>query len=226
MNHESNEFVPISDLMASFVGVIVMLLVVSMAQNAIQAEVHRKEQAAEAAARNAREKARVAARAREARKPVDDALQSLRTSFEQRGVTQTLLEVNVGLRRIRLRDATFKSGSACVAQAAAAALQTVNETLLPLVRKRPKLEISVVGHTDSDPVAHKVHRGRCAMFDDNLTLSAARAREARAVVVAGWEPRLSRRVSVSGYGDMQPLEPTDPAADVNRRVEISLHEPK
>jgi flagellar motor protein MotB len=31
-------------------------------------------------------------------------------------------------------------------------------------------------------------------------------------------------VSVSGYGDMRPLDVANPTADVNRRVEISLQE--
>jgi chemotaxis protein MotB len=219
-DHGGDEFVSISDLMAGFVGVIVMLLVVSMAQNAAQVEARRREVQLEAERRRAEE----ARRELEARRPIDDAFDSIRRALDQSGASASLIDVDVGARTIRLRDATFAPGSACVAPAAQVALGTVNQMLSPLLEGNPALEISVVGHTDSDPVGTRGGADRCAMFDDNLTLSASRAREARAVVVEGWPEARSRRVSVSGYGDMRPLDVANPTADVNRRVEISLQE--
>ncbi len=219
-SHDGNEFVSISDLMAGFVGVIVMLLVVSMAQNAAQVEARRREVQAEAE----RRQAEVALREVEARRPIDDAFDSIRRALDASGASASLIDVNVGQRTIRLRDATFKRGSACVAPGARVALGTINQMLSPLLERNRELEISVVGHTDSDPVGTRGGADRCAMFDDNLTLSASRAREARAVVVEGWPDDRSRRVSVSGYGAMRPLDVANPTADVNRRVEISLHE--
>lgn len=62
----------------------------------------------------------------------------------------------------------------------------------------------------------------CTVYDDNFTLSAARAREARKLIIELLEPGQAKRVIVAGYGDSQPLPELDPADEHNRRVEVQF----
>ncbi|MGT9846527.1 OmpA/MotB family protein, partial [Pseudomonas aeruginosa] len=56
----------------------------------------------------------------------------------------------------------------------------------------------------------------------NFTLSAARAREARKLLIQALNEEQAKRVIVAGYGDSHPLEGKDPGDARNRRVEIQL----
>ncbi|MNP64741.1 hypothetical protein D3C76_1602600 [compost metagenome] len=60
------------------------------------------------------------------------------------------------------------------------------------------------------------------MYDDNYTLSAARAREARKLLIANLNDRQSHRVIVAGFGDSQPLHGISPGDERNRRVEVQF----
>jgi chemotaxis protein MotB len=60
------------------------------------------------------------------------------------------------------------------------------------------------------------------VYDDNYTLSAARAREARKALIGNLDSDTARRIIVAGYGDSSPLAGIDPADARNRRVEVQL----
>ena len=64
----------------------------------------------------------------------------------------------------------------------------------------------------------------CAVYDDNYSLSAGRAREARKALLntVQRDKSISRRISVVGYGPDHLKNPRRPSADENRRVEIRL----
>ncbi|MNC72974.1 flagellar motor protein MotB [compost metagenome] len=82
----------------------------------------------------------------------------------------------------------------------------------------------VEGHTDNLPVSRPVtdYERFCTVYDDNYTLSAARAREARKLLIQALEPQQALRVVVAGYGDSRPKPGVDPASALNRRVEVQL----
>lgn len=84
--------------------------------------------------------------------------------------------------------------------------------------------IFVEGHTDNIPVSQPVtdYRRFCTVYDDNYTLSAARAREARKLLVGQLDTSIAKRIIVAGYGDSQPINGIAPEDDANRRVEVRL----
>jgi chemotaxis protein MotB len=83
-------------------------------------------------------------------------------------------------------------------------------------------QIFVEGHTDNrrvnGPVTNKDEF--CTVYDDNFTLSAARAREARQLLIGHSGLDAAKRVIVAGYGDSRPLAGLAPDDDRNRRVEL------
>ena len=62
----------------------------------------------------------------------------------------------------------------------------------------------------------------CTVYDDNYTLSAARAREARKLLINKLTDKEAKRVIVAGYGDSRPLEGVLDNDRRNRRVEIQF----
>ena len=78
------------------------------------------------------------------------------------------------------------------------------------------------GHTDNIPVSQPVtdFQRFCTVYDDNYTLSAARAREARRLLIGNLDDTIAKRVIVAGYGDSQPINGLSPESSANRRVEV------
>lgn len=81
--------------------------------------------------------------------------------------------------------------------------------------------VMVEGHTDSHPIAPGFR------YRDNLELSAARSAEVLRKIesyrpgLAGFRNDSGKSVlSVSGYGETRPLDPSDPTAAFNRRIDI------
>jgi chemotaxis protein MotB len=81
--------------------------------------------------------------------------------------------------------------------------------------------VLIEGHTDSVPI------GAASRYTDNLDLSAARSAEVFRMMHQ-CEPQLPRLVnrtgspviSVSGYGEMRPIDRADREADANRRIDL------
>ncbi|MNC71994.1 hypothetical protein D3C76_1714910 [compost metagenome] len=80
----------------------------------------------------------------------------------------------------------------------------------------------VEGHTDNLPVSRPVtnFEAFCTVYDDNFTLSAARAREARKLIVGDLDTTSAKRVVVAGYGDSQPILGIAPEDAQQRRIEV------
>ena len=95
-------------------------------------------------------------------------------------------------------------------------------TLILYHIKNSKANIFVEGYTDNLPVKTPVvdYQRFCTVYDDNFTLSAARAREARRYLIGSLDADSARRVVVAGYGDSKPLIGIDPTDSKNRRVEV------
>ena len=79
---------------------------------------------------------------------------------------------------------------------------------------RTRRSISIVGHSDATGFSSKSE-------NDNWDLSSARANEARRVMVYGGFPE-ARIMQVSAMADKIPLDPDNPQASKNRRVEIMV----
>lgn len=207
MKDKPSEWIAISDLMAGVVAVVMLLLVVSVLQKAA-AEMRITEM------ENAKDP-----RQQHLNRMMGELVDSLsRTS------NGDMVTVDTGRRMITLRDGVFNRGSACVADAAQPGLGNVQMQLVAFLAEYPDGRVYVEGHTDDRPVSRPVtdYARFCTVYDDNYTLSAARARETRKVLADSLQPADSKRIVVAGFGDSQPLEGIPPEDARHRRVEIRL----
>ena len=140
------------------------------------------------------------------------------------GNANELIEMDLAHSRLTLRDSVFQKGSACLTEEARIAVQSVQQQLESFLKEHERSKILVEGYTDNLPVNHPVtdFRRFCTVYDDNYTLSAARAREARKAIVGNMDEATARRIIVAGFGDSSPLPGIDPADARNRRVEVQL----
>lgn len=198
MKRKTNEWVAIADLMAGVMAVVMLLLVLSVLQSAYAADARKAE--------------------------LTDRLRKLSTLFQEAGGNQ-LVSVDVDRGLITLPQSFFPLSSACIAeQDRLDAIEQIRPIVKEVAGLYPDVRIFVEGHTDSRPVQGLVmnKRKNCAIYDDNYTLSAARAREVRKALlgVADEQPVFARNIIVAGYGDSAPLPDKAPEDSNNRRVEI------
>lgn len=206
MKDKPSEWIAISDLMAGVLAVVMLLLVVTVLQKS----------AAEAKYRSEVEREKGKER---------ESLETFSRTMEQllkRTSTSNLMIFDVSSGRLTLRDGVFERGSACLTPAALQAVDAVQAQVASFLNDNTNSRILVEGYTDSVPVKSAVidlHRF-CTVYDDNFTLSAARAREARKALVGSLAGSSAGRIIVAGYGDSR-LLPGIPAEDSrNRRVEV------
>ena len=215
---EASKWLSVGDLMAGVVGVLVLMLVMA----ALQQQVERAEQ-------REREDAAEQARLDLEQKRVGAVFERMVLRVEDLDL-EGVIEVDAQLRKIRLTEGTFPSGSACLNRRVGSMLAEYGDEFRTILEE-PDHEawvLMVEGHTDSVPVSRPGtdKAALCALYDDNYTLSSARAREARAVIVAGWPEALQKRVALAGFGPSRPLDATDTEAAVNRRVEVTFWSPE
>jgi chemotaxis protein MotB len=208
MKDKPSEWIAISDLMAGVMAVVMLLLVVSALQKGVS-ELRFKE-----------ELGRLNSTKNESIAKVTSALQARLN--EKNG--SDLIVLDIPARRLILRDGVFERGSACLTSEARAAVANVQGLLANFLRDNPGARILVEGYTDNAPVKSPVtdYQRFCTVYDDNFTLSAARAREARRALVGALDTAAAQRIVVAGYGDSRPLPGVNPADARNRRVEVQL----
>jgi chemotaxis protein MotB len=116
---------------------------------------------------------------------------------------------------------TYQPGESALCNKAPA-IESLQTYLSGFLLENPSARILVEGYTDNVPVRSPVidYKRFCTVYDDNFTLSAARAREARRYLIGSLDPDIAKRVVVTGYGDSKPLTGMDPADPKNRRVEV------
>lgn len=187
-----------------------LLLVVSVLQKSISALSYQEE------IRRANEKA-----------AQDNPVERITSALEkmlQVSDTQGFLTLNRASHRLTLKDGVFERGSACLTDDALHAVAAVREQLTQFLQENANARILVEGYTDNVPVKSPVidYRRFCTVYDDNFTLSAARAREARRALIGYLDEETAQRIVVAGYGDSRPLPGVDPADPRNRRVEVQL----
>jgi chemotaxis protein MotB len=226
--------------MAGVVAIMVLLFVMSTIRGALAAATAAEARLlAESRERNARTElaaSRAQALARQSREGAE--LTALFDELRRESLNIELsnaVDLAPAERRIRLQDATFSLGSACLTPAARAVLVRWSiRSFRPFLERHPDIRLAIEGHTDGRAlvvdantfIARPGHRRnlRCALFDDNFTLSAARAREAREAMLGAdghaWPTQLADRVMVAGYGSSRPRQGLSPDDPRHRRVEI------
>lgn len=208
MKDKPSEWIAISDLMAGVMAVVMLLLVVSVIEKQANELYHKEE----------------LARLRDTKNdPISKVTMALQAIL-QNSETSNLIVLDSQHQRMTLKDGVFERGSACLTPQVLAAVADVQGILVGFLRDNPQGRILVEGYTDSVPVKNPVldYKRFCTVYDDNFTLSAARAREARRALIGALDENTARRIVVAGYGDSRPLPDRDPTDSRNRRVEVQL----
>lgn len=203
MKEKPSEWIAISDLMAGVMAVVMLLLVISVVQK--------------------QEMARLAQVKDPRQQKLSQLLGELSTSLSQTA-GKDMVALDTAAKKITLRDGIFNRGSACMATASQPALENVRQKLSSFLHDIPEGQVYVEGHTDDRPVTRPVtdFSTYCTVYDDNYTLSAARAREARKRLASDLQEADAKRIVVAGFGDSQPLAGIPPEDARQRRVEIRL----
>lgn len=206
MQKKPSEWVSISDLMSGVMAVVMLLLVISVLQNTYAEMKHKQEL----------EGGQIAQKQK-----ITAMLSEVKQSMSVQEA-DNLIDFNMEQGKITLKDNVFGRGSACITPQAQLAFVRIQDKIATLLQESPQTQIFVEGHTDNLPVGSPVtnYQQFCTVYDDNFTLSAARAREARKLLIGKLNETTAKRVIVAGYGDSQPLANIDPSDAQNRRVEV------
>ena len=154
---------------------------------------------------------------------VQKMMTDMKNSVSKQGA-DGLVDFNLDQGKITLKDNVFARGSACITPQAAQAFNSIQDKIGQFLTDSQYAGIYVEGHTDNLPVGSPVTNFQqfCTVYDDNFTLSAARAREARKLLIGKLDAATAKRVIVAGYGDSQPLKGIPPEDARNRRVEVKF----
>ncbi|WP_101102918.1 OmpA family protein [Macromonas bipunctata] len=206
MKDKPSEWVSISDLMAGVMAVVMLLLVVAVLQKTVS-EMKLKSEV---------EKSKAASK-----QSLSLLINNIRDSFKSQGA-ENIANFDLSSGKITLKDNVFGRGSACITSEAKLAFAKAEQKIAEFLIETNGGAIYVEGHTDNLPVKNPVTdiSRFCTVYDDNYTLSAARAREARRLLVGTLDADTAKRIIVAGYGDSQPLTGISPQDDKNRRVEV------
>lgn len=206
MKDKPSEWIAISDLMAGLMAVVMLMLVVSVLQKKASEIAHTEELAKAKGTTN---------------DPVVKIMKTLTAMVQTNSATE-FISLDTRTNRMTLRDGVFERGSACLKPDARAAVESVQKYLEDFLRENSTARIFVEGYTDNLPVKSPVvdYQRFCTVYDDNFTLSAARAREARRYLIGSLDTDAARRIVVAGYGESKPLVGIDPGDPKNRRVEV------
>lgn len=208
MQKKPSEWISIADLMSGVMAVVMLLLVISVLQNTYAEMKHKQEM--ESSEQNEHQK-------------IATLLKDIQSSVTEQGAGD-LIDFNLEQSKITLKDNVFARGSACITPEAKTAFSNIEDKITSFLQQSSNAKIFVEGHTDNIPVSQPVtdYRRFCTVYDDNYTLSAARAREARKLLVGQLDTSIAKRIIVAGYGDSQPIKGIPPEDDANRRVEVRL----
>lgn len=206
MQKKPSEWVSISDLMSGVLAVVMLLLVISVLQKTYAEIKHKQELEGGQQGRQ---------------QQMTTTLNAIEQEFQHQGIAN-LIDFNISQGKITLKDSVFARGSACITPEAARAFADIQDKIGNFLQSEKYASIFVEGHTDNIPVSQPVldYQKFCTVYDDNYTLSAARAREARKLLIGNLDADVAKRVVVAGYGDSQPIEGIDPSSPANRRVVV------
>jgi len=154
-------------------------------------------------------------------KMVDEIFGEIKDDFQGARISK-LVRFDNEKDKIIFTDGIFLSGSAKVTTEVQQALNSAKPKIIRYLSELENCLIYIEGHSDNTPVIHPVINKEKygAVYDDNYTLSAARAREARNVLLGELPEEFANRIIVAGYGSSRPLPGTTPSDQANRRIEI------
>lgn len=214
MKEKPNEWVSIADLMSGVVAVAMLLFVVAVMQIRVGTG---SLEACKSLVRAS------ATKTKEVRSQVAGILEKVRVSISKQGL-ESLVEVDIENQKMTFGEGAFDSGSACINPESYKVFLEVEKQTSLLLKTVEEVEIFVDGHADSTPAGDSTDKKKkCAYYNDNYTLSAARANEVRKQLISRLNNEgLRNRVIVTGYGESRLLVKSDPTSPRNRRVELRI----
>ncbi|WP_151778507.1 OmpA/MotB family protein [Acinetobacter brisouii] len=206
MRDKPSEWVSISDLMSGVMAVVMLLLVISVLQKTYAEIKHKQEMQGSQSNQQ---------------KKMVQTLNEIKKEVSLQGA-KDLIDFNIEQGTITLKDSVFAQGSACITPQAADTFTNIQDKIEAFLMTSKQSGVFVEGHTDNTPVSKPVtdYQKFCTVYDDNYTLSAARAREARKLLIGKLDEQTAKRVVVAGYGDSQPIHGISPKDPNNRRVVV------
>jgi chemotaxis protein MotB len=206
MKDKPSEWIAISDLMAGVMAVVMLMLVMAVLQKNNAEAQHKKE---------------IVEKEDSSNQSIKKVLTEVKKNFASQQVNE-LFSVDIKAGRITMKDNVFSSGSACITPTAQNALAAIEKQISSFLGENAQSIIYVEGYTDNVPVKRPVidFERFCTVYDDNYTLSAARAREARKYLIGVLDGQVAKRVIVAGYGESRLLSGMAASDSRNRRVEI------
>lgn len=206
MKEKPNEWIAIADLMAGMMAVVVLLLVISVLQKSA-AEMQYQQSLMKEKAENA--------------SPVKGIMYSVAAILRRNGIL-TAVTVNKNANGLVFHGGVFAQGSACLSSSILTAIKQMRPFIIQFLKGSPHASIVVEGYTNDVPIMAPVtDRERfCAVYDDNVTLSAARANAVRHVLLGMANGNMVRQVVVAAYGDTKPLPGVALSSPKNRRVNV------
>ncbi len=206
MSSKTHEWIVISDLMSGMVGVVILFLVFSVIiKDAEEGQVRKAE-----------------AMLHEKRKSqIDVVMSSLSKVIFHNGLSKSV-KVYPDRSTIIFKDGVFANGSACLTPGVVKTIKQMRPYVIQFLKRNKSSTVMVQGFTNSTPIgAPVININRyCAVYDDNITLSAARANAVRHLLIKDHDSSLYKRVVVAAYGDTKPLPGLPPASGANRRVNV------
>lgn len=206
MSDKSHEWIVISDLMAGMMAVVVLFLVFSVLdKDAEQAEL-----------KNTIKKLSV-----KSHDSVSNVFNSLSKVVVSNNINNTV-KLNINTNTMTFTDGVFSNASACLNNNIKKSVIEMRPYLYKFLSENKSNYVMVQGYTNNTPISEPVidiHK-YCAVYDDNITLSAARANAVRKLIVSKKDLSLYKRVVVAAYGDTKPLPGLSPENGKNRRVDV------
>lgn len=211
MSDQSHEWIVISDLMAGMMAVVVLFLVFSVLD----------ENADKIQYKKTIEKLQL-----KSIKSVSDVFYSLGNVINSNGLSNTV-KINVKNSAMTFTDGVFANGSACLTPNVVSSVKQMRPYIVNFLAKNPRSYVMVQGYTNNVPIGSPVidKQKYCAVYDDNITLSAARANAVRKLIVSVNDRSIYRRIIVAAYGDSKPLPGLSPSNGKNRRVNVRFVTP-
>lgn len=206
MSSKTHEWIVISDLMSGMVGVVILFLVFSVIiKDTEEGQLKKTEMML-------REKSKTQTNA---------VMESLSKVVQSNGLSKSV-RVYRDTSTMTFKDGVFANGSACLTPNVITTLNEMRPYIISFLQRNQFATVMVQGFTNSTPIGAPVTNIKkyCAVYDDNITLSAARANAVRHLLVRNHSSLLYKRVVVAAYGDSRPLPGLSPASGANRRVNV------
>jgi chemotaxis protein MotB len=219
----ASEWISISDLMAGVLGIVILLLVTVILQKIVIDLKYNQEKQEYI---KAKEKVDQLEKLEKERLLREEKIRLILMQIKKDIISKKLddlIYIDDKNFKITLKSNSFESGSACVKDQMKNILDLISIGFLNINQIDQGIEILIEGHSDNLPVLMPVNNftRNCTIYDDNYTLSAARARETRNHMLKKLS-NIAHRMIVGGYGDSRPLKEFKPNDPQQRRIEIRL----